>query len=146
MFWGLIVSFWIGNMMLLVLNLPLIGLLVKIITVPGRILYPVVIFFICIGSYSVANNVFDVVVTLVFWLVGYVLMRLRYNAAPVLLGFILGPMMEENLRRSLVISRGDITVFLDRPVSVAVLLICLMLNLMPLRKPLVALVKRALSR
>ena len=116
MFWGLIVSFWIGNLMLLVLNLPLIGILVRIITVPGRILYPVVIFFICIGSYSVANNVFDVVVTLVFGLIGYVLVRLRYNAAPVMLGFILGPMMEENLRRSLVISRGDVTVFLDRPV------------------------------
>lgn len=142
MFWGLIVSFWIGNLMLLVLNLPLIGILVRIITVPGRILYPVVIFFICIGSYSVANNVFDVVVTLVFGLIGYVLVRLRYNAAPVMLGFILGPMMEENLRRSLVISRGDITVFLDRPVSVALLALSLILVLLPLRKPLM----RALAR
>jgi putative tricarboxylic transport membrane protein len=146
MFWGLIVSFWIGNVMLLILNLPLIGLLVKIITVPARILYPVVIFFICIGSYSVANNVLDVFVTLVFGLVGYLLMRLNYNAAPVLLGFILGPMMEENLRRSLVISRGDLTVFLDRPVSVGLLLVCLLLLLMPLRKPLMRYIRMASQR
>ena len=146
MFWGLIVSFWIGNVMLLILNLPLIGLLVKIITVPARILYPVVIFFICIGSYSVANNVLDVFVTLVFGLVGYLLMRLNYNAAPVLLGFILGPMMEENLRRSLVISRGDLTVFLDRPVSVGLLLVCLLLLLMPLRKPLMRYIRMAGQR
>lgn len=137
MFWGLIVSFWIGNLMLLFLNLPLIGLLVKIITVPSRILYPTVIFFICVGSYSVANNVFDVIVTLIFGLIGYVLMRLRYSAAPVLLGFILGPMMEENLRRSLVISRGDPTVFLERPVCVILLGVSLLLLLAPLRKPLV---------
>lgn len=146
MFWGLVVSFWIGNLMLLVLNLPLIGLLVKIITVPTRILYPVVIFFICIGSYSVANNVFDVVVTLVFGVVGYLLMRLRYNAAPVLLGFILGPMMEENLRRSLVISRGDLTVFFDRPVSVVLLTISALLILMPLIKSLAGHLRGALSR
>ena len=146
MFWGLIVSFWIGNVMLLILNLPLIGLLVKIITVPARILYSVVIFFICIGSYSVANNVLDVFVTLVFGLVGYLLMRLNYNAAPVLLGFILGPMMEENLRRSLVISRGDLTVFLDRPVSVGLLLVCLLLLLMPLRKPLMRYIRMASQR
>lgn len=146
MFWGLVVSFWIGNLMLLVLNLPLIGLLVKIITVPSRILYPLVIFFICIGSYSVANNVFDVMVTLVFGIIGYVFMRLRYNAAPVLLGFILGPMMEENLRRTLVISRGDLGVFLDRPVSVALLLLSVVLILMPLRKPLTAYLKRRFAR
>lgn len=146
MFWGLVVSFWIGNVMLLVLNLPLIGLLVKIVTVPSRILYPVVIFFICIGSYSIANNIFDVFVTLVFGLIGYVFMRLRYNAAPVMLGFILGPLMEENLRRSLVISRGDMSVFLDRPVSVALLAVSLILILLPLRKPLISAIRSTLSR
>ena len=88
----------------------------------------------------------DVFVTLVFGLVGYLLMRLNYNAAPVLLGFILGPMMEENLRRSLVISRGDLTVFLDRPVSVGLLLVCLLLLLMPLRKPLMRYIRMASQR
>ena len=134
MFWGLIVSFWIGNIMLLVLNIPLIGLYVKVITVPSRILYPVVIFFICLGSYSVANNVFDVYVTLVFGALGYVLLWFGYNPAPVLLGFILGPLMEENLRRSLVISRGDLTVFLDRPLSVALLSLSLFLIILPIAK------------
>jgi len=88
----------------------------------------------------------DVFVTLVFGLVGYLLLRLNYNAAPVLLGFILGPMMEENLRRSLVISRGDLTVFLDRPVSVGLLLVCLLLLLMPLRKPLMRYIRMAGQR
>ncbi|KKN65681.1 hypothetical protein LCGC14_0479060 [marine sediment metagenome] len=136
MFWGLIVSFWVGNLILLILNIPLIGVFVKIMSVPSRILYPTVIFFICMGSYSVNNSVFDVFVTLFFGVAGYVLLRFRFHPAPVLLGFILGPLMEENLRRSLVISRGDITVFLDRPISVALLSLTLLLILMPLIKPL----------
>ncbi|MEJ8572022.1 tripartite tricarboxylate transporter permease [Microbaculum marinum] len=131
MFWGLIVSFWIGNVMLLVLNLPLIGIYVKILSVPGRILYPAVIFFICLGSYSVANNVFDIFVTLLFGVLGYVLIWFEYSPAPVLLGFILGPLMEENLRRSLVIAHGDPTVFLERPVSMALLSISLLLIVVP---------------
>lgn len=134
MFWGLIVSFWVGNLILLVLNIPLIGLFVKIMIVPSRILYPTVIFFICMGSYSVSNSVFNVLVTLIFGIVGYVLIRFRFHPAPVLLGFILGPMMEENLRRSLVVSRGDITVFFDRPVSIALLSLALLLILLPLVK------------
>jgi TctA family transporter len=136
MFWGLIVSFWIGNIMLLVLNLPLIGLYVRVLTVPSRILYPAVIFFVCLGSYSVSNNVFDVFVTLVFGLIGYGLLWLRFNPAPVLLGFILGPLMEENLRRSLVVSRGDLGVFLERPVSLVLLILALLLVALPLVKRL----------
>ncbi|SHM50992.1 TctA family transporter [Roseovarius litoreus] len=135
MFWGLLVSFWIGNLILLFLNLPLIGLLVRIITVPSRILHPVVIFFICLGSYSVSNNIFDVFVTLVFGVLGYVLVRRGFHPAPVLLGFILGPMMEENLRRSLVIARGDPSVFLERPASAVMLGLAFLLIVMPLRKP-----------
>lgn len=146
MFWGLLTSFWFGNIMLLILNLPLIGLMVRIITVPNRILYPVVIFFICIGSYSVANNVFDVFVTVIFGLLGYVLLRLDFRPAPVLLGFILGPMMEENLRRSLVIARGDLTVFLDRPISVALLSLALLIVLMPALKLAGPTVSATLSR
>jgi len=135
MFWGLLVSFWIGNLILLFLNLPLIGLLVRIITVPSRILHPVVIFFICLGSYSVSNNIFDVFVTLVFGVLGYLLVRRGFHPAPVLLGFILGPMMEENLRRSLVIARGDPSVFLERPASAVMLGLAFLLIVMPLRKP-----------
>ncbi|MCE8020506.1 tripartite tricarboxylate transporter permease [Halomonas sp. MCCC 1A11036] len=137
MFWGLIVSFWIGNLLLLVLNIPMIGIFIKIMKVPARILYPTVIFFICLGSYSVSNSVFNIFLTLFFGVLGYVLLRFRFHPAPVLLGFILGPMMEENLRRSLVISRGDITVFLDRPVSVVLLGITFLLLMMPLIKIIV---------
>lgn len=135
MFWGLVMSFWIGNIMLLVLNLPLIGVFVKLCTIPSRILYPAVIFFICMGSYSVSNNIFDVYVTLIFGILGYVLIRFRYHPAPILLGFILGPLIEENLRRSLVVSRGDVAVFVERPVSVALLSLSVLLILLPLRRP-----------
>jgi TctA family transporter len=131
MFWGLVVSFWIGNVMLLVLNLPLIGLFVKLITIPGRILYPSVIFFICMGSYTISNSTFDVFVTLIFGAIGYVLLRFGFQPAPVLLGFILGPPIEENLRRSLTISRGDPLVFLDRPVSLFFLSLALLLIVLP---------------
>jgi TctA family transporter len=132
MFWGLVVSFWIGNVMLLVLNLPLIGLFVKLISIPGRILYPSVIFFICMGSYTISNSTFDVFVTLLFGAIGYGLLRFGFQPAPVLLGFILGPLIEENLRRSLTISRGDPLVFLDRPVSLFFLSLALLLILLPL--------------
>lgn len=140
MFWGLIMSFWVGNIMLLFLNIPLIGIWVKIISIPEKILFPSVIAFICLGSYSISNNVFDIYVTLVFGLIGYILLRLDYHPAPVLLGFVLGPMMEDNLRRALTISRGDVTVFLDRPVSIALLSLTLLLLLLPLRVPVVRLV------
>lgn len=138
-FWGLIVSFWIGNVMLLILNLPLIGLWVRIISVPNYILMPAIMFFICMGSYSINNSVFDLFVTLLFGVIGYLLMVFNFKPAPVLLGFILGPLIEENLRRSLVVARGDPFVFLERPISLVFLLISAALLLWPalkmVRKP-----------
>lgn len=116
-FWGLIASFWIGNLMLLFLNIPLVGMWVKLLSVPYRLIYPAVLFFICIGVYSANNNLFDVGIVLIIGLFGFVSSRLGFEPAPLLLGFVLGPMMEENFRRALLLSRGDMTVFLTRPIS-----------------------------
>ncbi|MEJ7667328.1 MAG: tripartite tricarboxylate transporter permease [Casimicrobiaceae bacterium] len=121
LFWGLIVSMWIGNLMLVVLNLPLIGIWVKLLQVPYRLLYPAILMFCCIGVYSIQNNVFDVLMTALFGLLGWIFVKLECEPAPLLLGFILGPMMEENLRRALLLSRGDPTVFLTRPLSAVML-------------------------
>jgi len=122
-FWGLIVSFWIGNVLLLVLNIPLVGVWVALLKIPYPILYPSILAFICFGVYSINNSFADIIVLLVFGLVGYVLITLRFSPAPLLLGFVLGPMMEENFRRALLIGRGDLTVFLTRPISGTVLAI-----------------------
>ena len=116
-FWGLIASFWIGNLLLLVLNVPLIGIWVRLLSVPYRLIYPAVLLFICIGVYSANNNLFDVSVVLVIGIFGYVFTRLGFEPAPLLLGFVLGPMMEENFRRALLLSRGDMVVFMTRPIS-----------------------------
>ncbi|MBK9114290.1 MAG: tripartite tricarboxylate transporter permease [Betaproteobacteria bacterium] len=121
LFWGLIVSMWIGNVMLVVLNLPLIGIWVKLLQVPYRILYPAILLFCCIGVYSINNNVFDVYMTVVFGVLGWIFVKLECEPAPLLLGFILGPMMEENLRRALLLSRGDWSVFATRPISAVML-------------------------
>ena len=121
LFWGLVVSFWIGNLMLLVLNIPLISVWVRILTIPKRVLFPGVIFFICVGVYSVNNNPFDVLMVIVFGLVGYVLNAFQYPTAPLLMGFILGPLIEQHFRRALLFSRGDMTTFIDRPISAAFL-------------------------
>jgi TctA family transporter len=121
LFWGLIVSMWIGNLMLLVLNLPLIGMWVKMISVPYYLLYPVVLVFCAIGVYSLANTTMDIYLMAFFGLLGYVFRHLDCEPAPLLLGLVLGPMMEEYLRRSLLLSRGDPTVFLTRPISAALL-------------------------
>ncbi|MAY87843.1 MAG: hypothetical protein CML02_14135 [Pseudooceanicola sp.] len=123
MFWGLIMSFWIGNLMLLVLNVPLIGLWVRLLSIPYSLLYPAIILFICIGVYSADNNVFDIYVVLGFGVLGYLMRRYGYPATPVLLGFILGPLLEEHFRRAMLFSRGDLTVFLQRPISAAFLLL-----------------------
>ena len=122
LFWGLIASMWVGNLMLVVLNLPLIGMWVQLLKVPYKWLYPAILTFCCIGAYSLNNNAFDVYVTAVFGAVGYVFYKLDCEPAPLILGFILGPMMEENLRRALLLSRGDATVFFTRPLSLALLL------------------------
>ena len=121
LFWGLITSMWIGNLMLVVLNLPLIGIWVQLLKVPYRLLYPAILVFCSIGIYSINNNAFDVTVTAVFGLIGYIFYKLRCEPAPLILGFILGPMMEENLRRAMLLSRGDPTVFFTRPLSLALL-------------------------
>jgi TctA family transporter len=121
LFWGLVVSMWVGNVMLVVLNLPMIGVWVKLLTVPYRFLYPAILVFCCIGAYTVNNSTFDVFMTAAFGLLGYVFIKLGCEGAPLLLGFVLGPMMEENFRRSLLLSHGDFTVFFTRPLSLALL-------------------------
>jgi TctA family transporter len=121
MFWGLVASFWIGNVMLLALNIPLIGLWVRLLTIPYSVLYPAMLFFVCIGVYSVSNSIFDIYTVIVFGIVGYFMNLRDYPAAPLLLGFILGPMMEEHLKRGLLMSRGDFTIFVARPISATLL-------------------------
>lgn len=121
LFWGLIASMWIGNLMLVVLNLPLIGIWIKLLTVPYRFLFPAIMAFCCIGLYTLNNNNFDVFMAAGFGVVGYAFWKLGCEPAPLLLGFILGPMMEENLRRALLLSRGDWTTFLSRPLSASLL-------------------------
>lgn len=122
-FWGLIMSFWIGNLLLLILNIPLISMWVRMLSIPYRIIYPAVLLFICIGVYSANNNLFDVAVVLFIGIFGYAASRLGYEPAPLLLGLVLGPMVEENFRRALLLSRGDLTVFITRPISGACMLI-----------------------
>jgi TctA family transporter len=119
LFWGLIASMWIGNAMLVVLNLPLIGMWVKLLTVPYRFLFPAILVFMAIGVYSLSNNPFDVLIMAVFGIVGYFCAKLECEPAPMILGFILGPLMEENLRRAMLLSRGDPTVFFTKPISAA---------------------------
>ena len=121
LFWGIIVSMWIGNVFLLVLNLPLIGLWVRMITAPYHLLYPAILMFCAIGVYSLNNSTFDVYLMALFGLLGYVFHKLECEPAPMLLGFLLGPMMEEYLRRALTVSRGDVTTFLTRPISATML-------------------------
>ncbi len=123
LFWGVIVSMWIGNVLLLLLNLPLVEIWVKLLSVPYRLLYPAILLFCCIGVYSVNNSLFDVGLTVAFGLLGYLFIKLRCEPAPLLLGFILGPMLEENLRRAMLLSRGDPTVFVTRPLSLSLLLL-----------------------
>jgi putative tricarboxylic transport membrane protein len=122
LFWGLIASMWVGNLMLIILNLPLIGIWIKLLTVPYRFLFPAITMFCCIGVYTLNNNTFDVFMTALFAVVGYLFFKLGCEPAPLLLGFILGPMMEENLRRALLLSRGDWTTFVTRPLSSGLLI------------------------
>jgi putative tricarboxylic transport membrane protein len=121
LFWGLIASMWIGNAMLVILNLPLVGLWIKLLKVPYRFLYPAIMVFMAIGVYSVNNLDLDIYMTILFGILGYIFMKLKCEPAPLILAFVLGPLMEENLRRALLISRGDPTVFITRPISAAFL-------------------------
>jgi TctA family transporter len=134
LFWGLIVSMWVGNLLLVVLNLPLIGLWVKMLTIPYRWLFPTIIAFACIGTYSIGSNAFDIYSIAVLGLLGYVLVKLDCEPAPLLLGFVLGPLLEEHLRRAMIISRGDPMTFIERPISaglLAVAALAIVLSLLP---------------
>jgi putative tricarboxylic transport membrane protein len=117
LFWGLIASMWIGNLMLVVLNLPLVGVWVTMLKVPYRMLFPAIMAFSAIGIYSVNNSAFEIYLAALFGILGFVWMRLGFSLTPMLLGFVLGPMLEENLRRAMLMSRGDPSVFLSRPIS-----------------------------
>ncbi|ARP93192.1 tripartite tricarboxylate transporter permease [Bordetella genomosp. 13] len=121
LFWGLIASMWIGNLMLVVLNLPLIGIWVKLLRVPYRMLFPAILVFCTIGVYSLNYNTFDILMFAIFGIIGYVWAKLKCEGAPLLLGLVLGPMMEENFRRALLLSRGDYATFVQRPLSATLL-------------------------
>ena len=134
LFWGLIVSMWVGNLLLVLLNLPLIGIWVRMLTIPYNVLFPAIIAFACIGCYSLNLNAYHVYAIAVFGILGYVLVKLGCEPAPLLLGFVLGPLLEEHLRRAMIISRGDATIFLTRPISLGLLIAAvavLVVTLMP---------------
>src|SRR5262249_8112788 len=118
-FWGLIASMWIGNALLVILNLPMIGIWVKLLKVPYRLLFPAIMAFSAIGIYSVNNSSFEIYLTALFGVIGFVWIKLGCSPAPMLLGFVLGPLMEEHLRRAMLMSKGDPTVFVTRPISLA---------------------------
>src|SRR5712672_138746 len=121
LFWGMIASMWLGNLMLIIINLPLVGIWVRLLRVPYRLLYPSIIVFCCIGIYSINNSPTDVVISAIFGIVGYWLVKHDFEPAPLLLGFVLGPLMEENLRRAMLIARGDPSTFVTRPISGALI-------------------------
>jgi TctA family transporter len=126
-FWGLVASFWIGNILLVLLNVPLIGVWCKMLAIPYKFLYPSAMFFVCIGVYAANNDFFQVGEVAVIGAFGYVLLRLGYHPAPILLGFVLGPRFEENFRRAMLIARGDMTVFVTRPISAFFVAMCVIL-------------------
>jgi putative tricarboxylic transport membrane protein len=123
LFWGLVVSMWIGNALLVLLNLPLIGIWVRLLKVPYRILFPAIVAFACIGTYSINQNPYDVYAIVFFGLLGYFLVKVGCEPAPLLLGFVLGPLLENHMRRALIISHGDPTTFFTRPISLVLLII-----------------------
>ena len=125
LFWGMIASMWIGNLMLLVINLPLVGLWVRLLKVPYRLLFPAILLFCCIGIYSINNSATDVLFTAFFGFVGYALLKFGFEPAPLLLGFVLGRLMEEKLRQALTFSRGSFATFVERPVSAGLLVVAL---------------------
>jgi putative tricarboxylic transport membrane protein len=134
LFWGMIASMWVGNLMLLIINLPLVGMWVRLLKVPYRLLFPAILMFCCIGIYSINSLPTDVMFIAFFGLVGYMLIKFGFEPAPMLLGFVLGRLMEENLRRALIISRGSLETFIERPVSaglLAVAAILLVIALLP---------------
>ena len=135
LFWGMIASMWIGNLMLIVINLPLVGMWVRLLRVPYRLLYPAILIFCCIGVYSMNNSAVDVLMVAFFGIFGYCLAKFDFEPAPMILGFVLGPLMEENLRRAMLIARGDPSTFVTRPISaglLAVAVVLLILAVLPM--------------
>lgn len=129
LFWGLVMSFWIGNLLLVILNIPLIGIWVRLLMVPYHLLYPAVLMFICIGAYSVTNSPFAVGQVVFFGALGYTMRIFAFPAAPLLLGFVLGPLMEEHFRRAMLLSRGNLATFIERPISATVIAITVLIML-----------------
>jgi TctA family transporter len=127
LFWGLIASMWIGNLMLVILNLPMIGLWIKLLSIPYKWLFPAIVLFCAVGVYSENNNTFEIWMVAIFGVLGYVFHKLGCEPAPLLLGLILGPMMEENLRRALLLSRGEWSVLVTRPLSASLLAVAAVL-------------------
>lgn len=125
LFWGLVASMWIGNVFLVILNVPLVRYWLSVFKIPFSVLFPCILFFCCLGTYSTNNNIHDIYISATFGIIGYTFLKLGLEAAPLMLGFILGPMMEENFRRQMTISNGDFSVFINRPLSLAMLLITL---------------------
>jgi putative tricarboxylic transport membrane protein len=126
LFWGIIASMWIGNLLLVILNLPLIGLWVKMLSIPYRVLFPAIVLFACIGTFSINQNIYDIYAIAFFGILGYLLIRFGCEPAPLLLGFVLGPLLEEHLRRAMIISRGDPMIFIERPISATLLVLALL--------------------
>ena len=130
-FWGVVTSMYIGNGMLLILNLPLIGLWVQVLRVPYYLLYPLILLFCLIGSYSLDNRVGDVIIMLIFGVAGYLMKKFRYEGAPLVLALVLGRMLESNFRQSLILARGDFSIFVSRPISLAFLAVAALLLIIP---------------
>ena len=131
-FWGIIASMYIGNAMLLVLNMPLIGMWVQVLKLPYRILFPLILMFCIVGVFASGNAVFDVFVMVVFGVLGYLMRKFGYEPAPLVLAFVLGPMLENNLRKSLILSQGDFMIFIERPISAVCLALAAAMLIMPL--------------
>jgi putative tricarboxylic transport membrane protein len=132
LFWGIIASMYIGNLMLLVLNLPLIGMWVQLLKLPYNVLFPLILLFTIVGVYCSSNNVFDVYVMVGFGVIGYLMRKFGYEPAPLVLAFVLGPLLENNLRKSLILSQGDLMTFIERPISAVCLIAAAILLIGPL--------------
>jgi putative tricarboxylic transport membrane protein len=137
LFWGIVTSMYVGNLLLLVLNLPAIGIWVQLLRVPYAILFPLIVVFCLVGSYSVNHNSADMVIMVLFGILGYLMRKFGYEAAPLILALVLGPMLEENLRQSLIISGGSFAVFFTRPIAATLMVLSVVLLLLPilLKKP-----------
>jgi putative tricarboxylic transport membrane protein len=142
MFWGIVASMYIGNVMLLVLNMPLIGMWVQVLKLPYRVMFPLILMFCLVGVFASGSAVFDVFVMVLFGVFGYLMRKFGYEPAPLVLAFVLGPMLENNLRKSLMLSQGDFTIFVEKPISA----VCLVLAAVALAAPLLPALSRRRAR